>query len=788
MKFPLLLLIYPLLPVFGYKTIIDVLSEDERFHTLVTHLQHTRLVPFINNLTTATFFAPDNHAFEIFNGDIDKNTLLYHLVPFTFQTQDFYHGQLLSSLYERPNVLGSNENDIGQRIKVTKEGKQSQGRSKVFINQAQIITQDIPVNNHTFIQAIDQLLTPPPMLDTFLPTYPLLDSLLKQADVNALLQQEAPFTVFLSQADPLHAFNNIEANYMTSTFGKKDLQRYLNYLIIEGFPTFADGLQPGLEKVKTRNGETLLLETKQDGSKSINGIPIIQQDILAANGVVHELGDLPIPASLNFDARKYMYGLNTTKFVDLLDRYGLSSYLDASPHHYTFLAPENAVIDENEIPNHDKRAWLSYHIANGSWTPDQFYDGMMLDAEYIPGNLGPDVHQKIPIFVDEEDILNSKPSLSIRFGRARALANNVSIHGNVIYQVSDTLAVPGDLLSQLVVDLDLSTFIATLYVSGLADDLQHHHGITLFVPTNTAFQRLGLLTKFLVHPAGKSQLKTILRYHVVQQLLYYDDMLHRVYEVPTLANDTLLRTRPTGDKSRILIGPPDGNDSEAGAIVQDPTEGSNNILMANGVVHKVEQVQIPAQVKISNYDLLVGMGATTMLKVLEKANLTETLNRSDTVVLVPTDRAFARVDLTALFNDPVQLDRVARFHFLQSPWQTDVSLWQADYDTLLSNKDKVIIKQQGNDHDNLVVTVKDKESMMAEITGLGRVTAGRGGVLEINAVLIPIHRGIFGLPFIWSIVVLIVILSISSSILGVVGFIGYKIYTRRRLGYRAIGS
>ncbi|KAI8068395.1 FAS1 domain-containing protein [Gongronella butleri] len=771
----------------GYKTIIDVLSEDTRFTTLLTQLQRQKLVPMVNNLTAATLFAPDNQAFEALKGeDVDQETLLYHFVPQGMVSEDFYHGQLLASLYERPNVLGKKKH--GQRIKISKEGKQGKGRGKVLVNDAQITTQDIPVNNHTYIQAVDRLLTPPKMLDTILPQFPPLENLMKHAQMQKVLQQETPFTVFLSKADPMQPFNTIESNYILSEYGHKDLQFYLDYLLIEGAPTYIDALKTGKYELKTRNGKILTLEVKDDGTKSVNGIPFVTQDILAANGVVHELDGVPMTADLTFDARKYMYGLNTTKFVDLLDRYSLSSYLDPSPYNYTFLVPENDAIDENDIPNHDKRSWLSYHILNGSWTTDQLNDGMMLDSEYVPGDLGPGVHQKIPIYVDKEDILNTKPTKSIRFDRARMLTDSVNIHDNMIFPVSETLAVPGDLLSRLVVDLDLSTFIATLYVSNLASDFQDQQGITLFVPTNTAFHRLGLVAKYLVHPSGKDALKSVLRYHAVTQLLYYDEMMRDVHEVPTMADETLLRIRPSKDQSSVLVGRPDGGDSEASVVVQDPKEGSNNILMANGVVHKVDQVQLPSPVRISNYDLLVGIGATTMLKVIDKANLTNVLNQSDCVVLAPTDRAFARVDLAALFDDPVQLDRVARFHLLKSTWQDDLSLWQADYETWLSSKDKLIVKQQGSEHGNLVIAVKDRESVTAQVTGLGKVTVGPGGVMEINAVLIPIHRGVFGLPFFWSIVVLIVIVSVTSSILGACGFIGYKIYYRRRLGYRAIGT
>lgn len=150
--------------VYAYKTIIDVLSEDPQFEKLIQHLQFNRLIPRINSLEAGTLFAPVNDAFDKFGGkEITKDLLLYHLLPVGMTGQDFYHGQLLESLYVRPGLLGSTDNP-GQRIKITKDGKPGKGRGKVYINVAEIIKKDVFVNNQTYIQVIDRVLDPPAML------------------------------------------------------------------------------------------------------------------------------------------------------------------------------------------------------------------------------------------------------------------------------------------------------------------------------------------------------------------------------------------------------------------------------------------------------------------------------------------------------------------------------------------------------------------------------------------------------------------------------------------------
>lgn len=154
----LLLLQCSIYTVAAYKTIIDVLSEDARFSTLIEHLQHTRLIPMINNLEAGTFFAPDNAAFKKYQGQaITKDTMLYHLLPQQYATEDLENGQVLESSYVRPGFLG--KEDIGQMLKITEKFD-----TFFHVNDARIKDKDIFVNRNTTLNVIDQVLEPPRIL------------------------------------------------------------------------------------------------------------------------------------------------------------------------------------------------------------------------------------------------------------------------------------------------------------------------------------------------------------------------------------------------------------------------------------------------------------------------------------------------------------------------------------------------------------------------------------------------------------------------------------------------
>jgi uncharacterized surface protein with fasciclin (FAS1) repeats len=260
-------------------------------------------------------------------------------------------------------------------------------------------------------------------------------------------------------------------------------------------------------------------------------------------------------------------------------------------------------------------------------------------------------------------------------------------------------------------------------------------------------------------------------------------MTSKVHEVATLANSTL---RISQDESgSVIVGRPESSPETGNAgVLSHP-----NMLVSNGVVHKLSKVQIPNQVNITNYHILVGIESSTMIQILTKANLLYKINDDDMVVLAPSDKAFAHIDLEALYQDQYQLERLAKLHIIPRAWQ---DRWvqdtntkgKSEYPTLLSGDDKVAIRE--NEKGELFVEVKNGgENDRAHVTGLGRVSAG-GGIIAIDVVLTPIRRGFFGLPFVWSIVVTLIIIMIAGGLLSIIGFFGYKIYNRRRLGYRPI--
>jgi uncharacterized surface protein with fasciclin (FAS1) repeats len=365
----------------------------------------------------------------------------------------------------------------------------------------------------------------------------------------------------------------------------------------------------------------------------------------------------------------------------------------------------------------------------------------------------------------------------------------VAVSGNVIYRISDPLTLPMDIFTSLVVDLELSTFIATLYVSGVVEEIKNAKAITLFVPTNQAFKALGLVSRYLVHPVGKTDLQTVLRYHAATSPLYYQDLVGDILEVTTLTNDTLI-INGNNDDNTVWIGTENSDDSED-QLTDHGVLKKSDILVSNGVVHKVDHVQIPDNVNITHRNLLRGINANTMLNILRKTNLLEAIDMTDCIILSPTDKAFEHVDMESLWNDTKLLERVARVHIIprtesRKRWFLYPLLGDQVYDTMLSDTDKVVLRELGY---ATVVRVKGQPySAHARVLDMGRVSTGdrSGGIMEIDAVLFPVERGAFGLPWIWSIVVVSLLWIASISLLFLAGFFAIKQWKRKRDGYETI--
>lgn len=158
----------------------------------------------------------------------------------------------------------------------------------------------------------------------------------------------------------------------------------------------------------------MIASTKK--SMTVNDIPIVQSDILAANGIIHIMDDTFHPNSIEFNARKYMYGANSTYMVEYMDQYHLDQYLDQTENSCTFLVPPNDAINKTLL----SKAWLSYHIIKDAWPQQNLNSSMLLESQYQSYALNQH-YQKVPVSVEQEVSVYS--GRSIQFAHARVIGD-----------------------------------------------------------------------------------------------------------------------------------------------------------------------------------------------------------------------------------------------------------------------------------------------------------------------------------------------------------------------------
>jgi uncharacterized surface protein with fasciclin (FAS1) repeats len=111
----------------------------------------------------------------------------------------------------------------------------------------------------------------------------------KAAGMDSTLKNSGPYTVF---APTDSAFNQLPPGTMNSLMkDKARLTEVLSHLVIPGKITVAD-VKPG--KVLTIQGDELTL-TSDNGKVTVDSANVIQSDLIADNGVIHEIDAVVMP-------------------------------------------------------------------------------------------------------------------------------------------------------------------------------------------------------------------------------------------------------------------------------------------------------------------------------------------------------------------------------------------------------------------------------------------------------------------------------------------------------------
>ncbi|EJD52232.1 hypothetical protein AURDEDRAFT_149666 [Auricularia subglabra TFB-10046 SS5] len=634
------------------------------------------------------------------------------------------------------------------------------------------------------VYAVEDVIELPGNIAKIIDEHPKLSYLARilPKEVKDALHDGEAFTLFLPTDDTWNVLDDIERIYLESKFSTQDVTNILNmHAISTKGVKWSDKLKDG-SSYSTQYGNKVEVKIDDDGI-IVGDARVVEPDIYAANGVVHLVQSLLIqPGALQLTPEKYLLALNCTKFVDLLHSVDLADMINTTDAKLTILAPRDDVMgvfdDPDELPepgSDELREMMKYHFIPGRWTPEQLADGMLIESALYPAGLA-GAAQVLDVSVEKKGGKGKdkdKDQVDISFGGSSVVGQaELKDLEVIIYFVSRPVTPPDAPLKIAVQQLHMSIFLASIFSASLETNLGLHPRSTFIIPDNSAFEQLGLVTTYLLLPSSKSDLEKVMEHHVLDGVFYADELKEgHAQSYRTLEGSDVHLTRRNGTLELSASG---------GWAGLQGTLATSNLLTSTGVIHELSgSVLLPRSAPVTVAKLAKAAKASTMASLVTRAGFDWVLDGSPPppgspyaakdlagahwVLLAPTDDAFKDVNLTALHEDDYALRALVAQHIVPALPKAPAPLpgaplYMGDaaaYTTGLSRDSyygDVVFREVAPESSNApdgkkpasryVVGIRGARGTQAlgdwaRVTAWGRSTVGGGGVVQLDAVLVP---------------------------------------------------
>ncbi|VDC01863.1 unnamed protein product [Peniophora sp. CBMAI 1063] len=704
-------------------TLVDKLSNDSDYSSLLRLLQRAKLIPTLNRLNGSTFFAPTNDAIEKHKAsnslwhaalsDDDsplldnvheqlRQDLLYHLLNYSISlpqeesilvthTLHFPHEHTEPPTHEppgRPPWMPQPGGTLGgepQRLRVAaRESAVYVGVDTFGKGGAKLVKGEVDAGNGILL-GIDSVLAPPSHLADIIGDQSSLSYFQRilTPEVKDRLANTSELTLFVPVDSAFNALPKYERLYLESDFAADDLQRIFEmHAVVQDRVAYSESFEPAVN-LTTLHGQTLEVVRAPD-KVLVSNAEIVQSDIYAANGVLHTVNSLLVPdGALRLTPEKMLLTFNCTTFISLLHSVDLTSLVNNTDAKYTILAPADDVITlfgNDELPekgSEELKKLLQYHFLPGKWTPKKLRDATLVETELIEDGLDGG-RQVLEVEVTDKSKAEADSSEVIRFAGA-AVVDSIEVGSALIYFISRPIIPPADSLAVALPSLDLSAFLAAVFSADLQDVLKTSVRSTLLIPHNDAFKRLGaLVSSRLLSTAGKADLKNTILHHTLEGVFYANDLANgSTRTFGTLEGSDVSLTRASNG-SLSLAGSGGWRGMSSDVWLQ-------NTLSRTGVVHELSDILLPRTVNFTVGKLVKAATGTTMANLITRAGMDWVLNGTAPpedskwagirgtgwTLLCPNDDAFKNVNLTALYADSDALEAIVAQHLIKTPPPTN---------------------------------------------------------------------------------------------------------------------
>lgn len=538
------------------------------------------------------------------------------------------------------------------------------------------------------------------------------------------LNGDGPLTLFVPRNEAFEALP-----FELSDLSPEQLTTILSYHVIAGAELTSSMLEDGTSE-DSLEGRVLSFGVAADGLV-LNGLTTVTEaNIEASNGVVHTIDALlipprfPLPATLA-DVVSYYPGL--AKLLSALGDAdgagaGLAETLGEGNATYTVLAPTNSGFSEDLDASANV---LQYHVL-----PAQKQDrGSLLAVDIITAANANGLGQATFPSLTGPRIVVSTDNKDLQVNNSNVIFEDLVTSNGTIHVIDQVLSPPEDLETIIRADPELSIFVEALMGTRAPEDSLAilsegdtigDSGLTVFAPTNAAFEAVGFTPG-----SDFSDFPEVLLYHLLDsqvdanaaaRLSATENPLVRTVSGVDLANVfSTIEVSLTPAPALFLNG-------YAQVIATD-------IVASDGILHKIDAVVYPRLVE-RDLNLAEVLSAyprfSALTDRLKERDLLETLMKDNLefTIFAPTNRAFEAFGLAADGND---LDNVLLYHVVEG------AVISNDFEFFLFPSFRTFIGS------NVEISVRDRFVFLNDSVRVssGDIVASNGVIHVIDSVLIP---------------------------------------------------
>lgn len=399
------------------------------------------------------------------------------------------------------------------------------------------------------------------------PDHTFLAAAITQENLQGALQNNAAtLTVF---APTNAAIENLAALLGTDVAGVLELDILSDVLLYHVLNTTvpSGALSPGVNIVTPLNTEnTIKVNLQAGGSVFVNHAQVTVPNLTADNGVVHVINEVILPIQTVIDI-----AINAGNFTTLTAAVVQQNLLPTllNPHaSFTVLAPNDAAFatlltnlgatPEQLLADPNLTNYLLYHVFDDQIESGDLENGLLPEPLFIGNSL--------KVTLTGGDVF---------FNQAKVLAADLGADNGVVHVLENVL-LPVETVVDVAIDNNFTYLTTALFQEGLVPALSDPFGtFTVFAPNNAAFDTLADdLNTDIAGLLALENLSSVLLYHVIGSVNESADLVNG--NVPTLQ----------GQSVAISI--------DGGVTVNNATVILADVTAANGVVHVIDAVLLPA--------------------------------------------------------------------------------------------------------------------------------------------------------------------------------------------------